>query len=300
MYYNSTINKYKNKPKELWKFINLVIPNKHLKSLSIPKLINDGLVPDELTEISEELNNYFVKIGMTIANNVNISDDNDFKTYLKHSISSTIVLDLPQPVEIFNVINSLNPHKASGYDNISAYFLRFGNKVLAPILTAYFTWAFEKGIFSCTFKIAKVVPIFKTGNKNSVNNNRLISLLPSLSKVLEKLIKIRFVTFFDKCDILYNYQYGFREGHSVLHSLLDVTFFGYDSIQNKENIAMLLLDLRKAFDTVSHIILLQKLHHYGIRGPAHKLIESYLTSRKQFVSIDNVNSSAQSTNIGVP
>ena len=197
------------------------------------------------------------------------------------------------------MINSLNPHKASGYDNISAYFLRLGNEVLAPILTAYFTWAFEKGIFPCTFKTAKVVTIFKTGNKNSVNNYRPISLLPSLSKVLEKLIKIRFVKFFDKYYILYDYQYGFRE-HSVLHLLLDVTSFGYDSIQNKENIAMLLMDLRKAFDTVSHNILLQNLYHYGIRGPAHKLIESYLTSRKQFVSIDKVNPSAQSINIGVP
>ena len=198
------------------------------------------------------------------------------------------------------MINSLNPHTASGYDNISAYFLRLGNEVLAPILTAYFTWAIEKEIFPCTFKTVKVVPIFKTGNKNSVNNYRFISLLPSLSKILEKLIKIRFVKFFDKYNILYDYQYGFREEHSVLHLLLDVTSFGYDSIQNTGNIAMLLMDLRKAFDTVSHNILLQKLYHYGIRGPAHKLIESYLTSRKQFVSIDNVNSSAQSINIGIP
>ena len=79
-----------------------------------------------------------------------------------------------------------------------------------------------------------------------------------------------------------------------------LTSFGFDSMQNKENIAMLLMNLHKAFDTVSHNILLQKWYHYGIRGPAHKLIESYLTSRKQFVSIDNVNSSALSINIGVP
>ena len=117
MYYNSTINKYKNMPKELWKLINSVIPNKHLKRLSIPKLINDGLVTDKLTEISEQFNNYFVKIGMTIASNVNKSDDSDFKTYLKHSISSTIVVDPPQRVEIFNVINSSNHHKDKDKDS---------------------------------------------------------------------------------------------------------------------------------------------------------------------------------------
>ena len=105
--------------------------------MSIPKLINDGLVTDELTEMSEQFNNYFVEIGMTIANSVNKSDDSNFKTYLKNSISSTIVPDPPQPVEIFNAINSLNSHKASGYDNISAYFLRLGNELLTPILTVY-------------------------------------------------------------------------------------------------------------------------------------------------------------------
>ena len=112
---------------------------------------------------------------------------------------------------------------------------------------------------------------------------------------------MRFVKFFDKREILYEYQYGFREGYSVMHALLDAASFGlYDSIQSKEHIAMLLMDLRKAFDTVSHYKLLQKLYHYGIRGPVNRLIESYLTSRKQFISIDKVNSSAQSINIGVP
>ena len=167
-------------------------------------------------------------------------------------------------MEIFNAINSLNPHKANGYDNIFAYFFRLGNEVFAPILTAYFTCAFQKGIFPCTFKTVEVVPLFKTGNQNSVNNYRPISLLPSLSKELEKLLKVRFVKFFDKHDILCDYHYGFREWHNVLHSLLDVISFGYDSIQNKEHIAILLIDLRKSFDTVSHNILRQNLYHYQI------------------------------------
>ena len=79
--------------------------------------------------------------------------------------------------------------------------------------------------------------------------------------VLKKQLKIRFVKFFDKHDILYDYQYEVREGYSVLHSLLDVTSFGYDSIQNNEHIAMLLMDLRKAFDTVSHNTLLHKVYY---------------------------------------
>ena len=148
--------------------------------------------------------------------------------------------------------------------------------------------------------MAKVVSIFKSGNRSFTGNYRPISLLPSLSKVLEKLVKNRLIFFFDKHNILYNYQYCFREKHSVLHALLGATSLGYDAIQNKKHSAFLFMDLRKAFDTVSHKILLQKLSHYGIRGPAYKLIENYLHSRQQFVTINNSNSSCKSIQIGVP
>ena len=216
-------------------------------------------------------------------------------------MSFSIVLDPPQPVEIFNVINSLNPHKSCGFDSISAVFLQIGNEVLAPVLSYYFSYAFELGVLPNYFKTAKVIPIFKSGNKNLVSNYRPISLLTTLSKVLEKLIKDRVVKFFDKHNIWYEYQYGFKEKHSVSHALLDVSLLCHDSIQNKLHTAMnAVMDLRKAFDAVSHKILLHKLYHYGIRGPALSLITGYLFSRKQYVSIDNVNSSSKMINIGVP
>ena len=108
------------------------------------------------------------------------------------------------------------------------------------------------------------------------------------------------ICFFDKRNILYNYQYGFREKHSVLLALYDVTSIGYNAIHNKKHSAFLFMDLRKAFDTVSHKILLQKLSHDGMSGPAYKLIENYLHSRQQFVSINNYNSSSKPIQIGVP
>ena len=209
---------------------------------------------------------------------------------MKSSVSPTIFLDPPQPIEIFNAINSLKIHKASGCDNISSFFLRMGNEVLAPILSIYFGLVFELGSFPQIFKTAKVIPIFKSSTKNLVNNYRPISLLPCLSKVLEKVIKNRFLYFFEKNKIFYSYQYGFREKRSVTHALLDVITQGYDAIEQKSFTALPLMDLRKAFDTVSHRILLQKLLHYGIRGPVYTLMESYLSNRQQFVSINNVTS----------
>ena len=176
-----------------------------------PKLIKDGKALENHEESLEEFNNYFSEIGLTIANFANPTGSNDFRTYLKNSVSSSVVLDPPQPVEIFNVINFLNPHKACGFDSISAAFLQLGNEVLAPVLSYYFSCAFELGVFPNYFKTAKVISIFKSGNKNLVSNYCPISLLTTLSNVREKLIKGRLVKFFDKHNIWYKHQYGFIE-----------------------------------------------------------------------------------------
>ena len=119
-----------------------------------------------------------------------------------------------------------------------------------------------------------------------------------MSKVLEKLIRSRLLKFLTKHKILHDLQYGFREKHSVLHALLDVTSFSYDAIQNKQTTALLLMDFTKAFDTVSHEILMHKLYFYGICGPAYELIASYLSLRNQFV-VNNTQSSLKPINIGV-
>ena len=300
LYYHDEIIDRKNNPKELWKFINSVIRTNKSATSTVSKLsFGDDIVKDPAM-IPECFNKYFVEIGQSIANNVTTNPNSDFKSYLTNSVSQSIYLELTQPVEIFNIINSLHPYKACGYDDISAYFLRLGNIVLAPVLTVYYNYALERGIFPQIFKIAKVIPIFKSGKKDQVSNYRPISLLPNLSKILEKLIKTRFVNFFERHEILYKYQYGFRQKHSVIHTLLDVTSLSYDAIQNKQSTAFLLMDLRKAFDTVSHKKLLHKLYHHGIRGPAYDLIASYLSFRHQFVAINNEKSTLMPINIGVP
>ena len=99
---------------------------------------------------------------------------------------------------------------------------------------------------------------------------------------------------------MYANQYGFRNNQSVNHALLDVVTNCYDALHCSQHTALLFMDLRKMFDTVSHKILLHKLQHYGIRGPAYVLIENYLTSRNQFVTFNNTSSSTKPINIGIP
>ena len=150
------------------------------------------------------------------------------------------------------------------------------------------------------FKITEVILVHKSGNKQQINNYCLISLLPNLSKVLEKLVKTRLVKFFEKNRIFYDYQYGFKEKHSMIRALLDVISPSYDAIQKNRFSGLLLMNFRKAFEMVSHYILLKKFCRYGIRGPTRSLIKSCLTDGKQYVSNNNCNSTQKPVEIGVP
>ena len=257
MYNYQSIAERKNKPKELLKFINSVIPSKPSStSTSFPKLKINNSVVENPKNIFQHFNDYLTKIGSKIAESVESSNKNKFTAFLTKFISQSIVLDFLSPVEIYNTINSLNPHKTCGPDDISFFLLRMGNELLAPILSIFFNYTFELSLFPQIFKVAKVIPIYKSENKDLVNNYPPISLLSSLSKVLEKLIKTRFVNLFEKHDVFCDYQYGFRKkNNDMIHALLDVTTLGFYAVQNRNYTALVLIDLRKAFNTLSHEIM---------------------------------------------
>ena len=134
-----------------------------------------------------------LKIGHSIkqtANNVKKTLHTVYTTYLRIPVLHSLVLHPPTAIEIFHLINSINPNKASVADNINPFFLRIGAVVLAPILSIYFQWSFDLGIFPQAFKTAKVIPIFKSSSREILGNYRPTALLSNLSKILEKLIKV--------------------------------------------------------------------------------------------------------------
>ena len=142
--YNQAFSQRKNNPRELWKLIKSVIPSQK-RPIQPTKLLTDNGIIEDPTKISEDFNHYFSEVGANIAKNasVNINNDTTFKKYLKNSVINTIILDSPQTTEVYNIINSLIPHKAQGHDNISSHFLRLGSEVLAPILAQLFSHVFE-------------------------------------------------------------------------------------------------------------------------------------------------------------
>merc|ERR1711954_64393 len=167
-------------------------------------------------------------------------------------------------------------------------------------LVKIFNLSINTGIYPNSLKIAKVIPIFKSGSKNSVNNYRPISILSTINKIFEKIIYSRLVNYIDKFKLLYKYQFGFRKNHSTEHALIELTDQIKLNIGDNKLSCGIFIDLSKAFDTVNHKILLGKLEHYGIQGKALGLFKSYLENHKQYVQIDNCKSNTRPITCGVP
>ena len=149
-------------------------------------------------------------------------------------------------------------------------------------------------------KIAKVVPIFKAGDKSSFNNYRPISLLPQFSKTVEKLFNAILDAFIEKRDNLTSSQYGFRPSMSTSLALLELTEEITSALDHTKSTICVFIDLKKAFDTIDHGILLTKLNHYGIIGVANNLLTSYLYNRQQYVNINDQESDMANVVCGVP
>ena len=190
------------------------------------------------------------------------------------------------------------PNKAyCGFDNISTIFLKQIAPTIIKPLTLLINQVFNTGIFPDRLKLAKVIPVFKKGDSKLINNYRPISLLPVISKVLEKLIANQLSQYFEDNKLFHDNQYGFRTGLSTEYATIELTD---RIISNMDRNEIPFRDLSKAFDTLDHTILLQKLKHYDLDGKALHLCEGYLTNRTQYVEINGVKSVALPITTGVP
>ena len=190
--------------------------------------------------------------------------------------------------------------KSAGYDDVSPDVFKSVISHVSRPLCHICNLSLSKGIFPDKLKIAKVTPIFKAGDQCEIGNYRPISVLSCLSKLLEKIVYIRTVSFVSKFDILYNGQYGFRSNHSTDMAIMDMVHKITTCLENRNISIGVFLDLSKAFDTINHNILLHKLNSYGIRGTPLDWFCSYLSNRKQYTNIDSCSSSLGTITCGVP
>jgi hypothetical protein len=156
------------------------------------------------------------------------------------------------------------------------------------------------GIFPNKLKIAKVIPLYKKGDDSIFDIYRPISILPSISKVFERTMFNQLHEYFYKNKLYYSSQYGFREKHSTELAALELVDRITNEMDNNAIPINIYLDLSKAFDTLDHNILLNKLKYYGINGTSLELCKNYLINRKQYVIIDNIKSDEAFISTGVP
>ena len=161
-------------------------------------------------------------------------------------------------------------------------------KIIPYIVTPLkhiFNASLQKGIFPDSMKKACVIPLFKSGDAKEFSNYRPVSLLPQFSKILERVFHKRLMYFLDKKQILYKSQYGFRKNMSTSLAILELVEEITNATDDCKSTVGVFIDLKKAFDTVDHNILIKKLEHYGIRGLASKWVCSYLENRSQYVHL---------------
>ena len=208
-----------------------------------------------------------------------------------------------QPVsekERMSVIGNISTRKAAGPNSVPNLILKeFKDKLKTPT-TIIINISFLTGKFPKQCKTTNNTPIFKKGNKLDSSNYRPILLLPNISKILEKVMYSRLSKFLDKFDCLYNKQFGFRNAHSTIHALISITEEIRKALDNNEFSCGVFLDFQKAFDTVNHTILIDKLHHYGVRRVTLSCFESYLTNRIQQTIVNDTVSDRIEVTHGVP
>ena len=212
----------------------------------------------------------------------------------------TFFLSPTDSAEVESIISDLKKGKSVGPYSIPCDLLKMLNELISPLLVILINESFSTGIFPDKLKIAKVIALHKKGATDDPSNYRPISLLSVFSKIFEKIMHKRLYNFLEVNDILHPLQFGFRKKHSTQHTLISMTETIKKSIDNGKFECAIFIDLKKAFDTVNHTILLKKLEHYGIRGIPLKWFESYLLNRKQYVSINGYSSEELILRHGVP
>ena len=256
---------------------------------------NDTLTYDTCS-ISKIFKNFFSNLAKSLLINL----QSLIRYYSSFMVSDDFCLSNTSEEKVLKIITNIESSKAAGLDKLSSSFLRDDANILAKPISKLCNLSISQGVFPNSRKVAKLKPIFKKNKKMDPSNYRPISLLPSISKIIERVIHDQTNAFLSGEDILYNYQSGFRGNHSTnlcLSFLTDKVLKGFDKSMLT---GMILTDLQKAFGTIEHEILLQKLKAIKLSESTIKWFKSYLSERIFLVNIENKLSNFGKISCGVP
>lgn len=297
-YNKKLIDLSENKNKTVWDMVNSTTGRKKMNHKSIFLMIDDVSYEDP-KEVAEIFVDYFTTIAAT---SLNIY----YKGPSHSSCTTSSMFDKNfffYPVldhEVVDAVKMLKKNKSSGTDFVSARILKLIVDDICTHFAHIINLSVSTGVFPHLLKKATIVPVFKKDNVSDVSNYRPVAILSTFSKVFEKIVYGRMMKYLDKFQILDNAQHGFRSGRSTQTGALSLVEFLYEHLDNGMHVASLFFDLSRAFDSLSHKFILEKLYNLGFRGIFHDWVGSYLESRVASVRINNSYSSERNLKLGVP
>ena len=301
IYYQEEFERAKHDIKKSWALLKTAL-NRQKYQNDLPDYFyhNNNKIFDK-KQIVDQFNAFFANIGSEISENVGPAE-HTFHHYMDQSNQHSMFLDPIDSNDILAVVSKIKAKTSVDLNNISTKIMKTSINNIADPLTHIINLSLSTGIVPSHMKIAKVIPIYKSGDKRHFNNYRPISMLPVFSKILEKIVAKKLLSFLDSTNQLYQHQYGFRARHSTTHPVVHLlNQIANENDKITKNITMAtFLDLSKAFDSLSHSLLLRKLENMGVRGVANIWFHSYLTDRKQYMEMYKVKSNLDPLQCGVP
>ena len=298
-HYHNEFDKYKDNIKKSWQTINEIL-NRDRKATHSPShiYVNNSKITNKQM-MADRFNMYFASIGESLADKIP-EPNKSFDKYLQKRILTSFSFHTLEQKDVEKIIRNFKPKTSSGSDGISMKIIKLIMIPILPALTILINQSLVTGIFPDKMKIARILPLIKKANSFQIDNFRPISLLSSLSKILEKCVFEQVYAYFEEKRLFYCSQYGYRKIHSTEYACLELVDKLMTDLDKGETPICFFLDLSKAFDTINHSILLSKLKYYGLDNNSLQWFESYLSNRHQYVEIDNVRSGIKPLLTGVP
>ena len=283
------IEKAENDISELWKLLNF-LTNKRKPEPIEPDNINQ--------EKANKYNRFFATVGINIQKSLsNTSQSTNPKTFPKYK-GPKFKFKAIAPKYIKKLINEINPKVATGIDGIPSKLIKACKNSISPFICKLINLGYSINKFPDSLKIAIIKPIFKSGDQDDISNYRPISILPIISKFFERSAVDQIVQFLEDNQILSPNQHAYRKLHSTTTCLFEIVQEIYKAIDKKQYVAIASLDLSKAFDSISHELLLKKLSSLGIDPITW--IKSYLTNRSQKTKFESFTSDPAKIESGIP
>ena len=300
-FYENLFKKIGKNSQLLWNVVNNIV-RKVSNKMDITELRFKGVTYKSKKSICDAFNKHFATAGAKVSANLDKKGCTKYNPldYVRQ-VNNCLLLSPISESYVCHIVNKLRLKKSSGYDDISNVLLQRIIHVIKLPLVVVLNKSIMEGEYPDLMKVAKVIPLHKGGLMNLPDNYCPISLLPVLSKILEQVMYEKLVEHMDQNGVIYHKQFGFRKNHLTTDPILCLFGDLLPCLDQKSMLLSVFIDLKKTFDTVSHILMLSKLEQIGVRDTALLCFKSYMANHRQFVQLGEAKSDIahRSMHIGV-